>query len=331
MIKTEEKNLIDLHLHLDGALTTEIARKLAAIQDIPLPDDDEELKKLITVPPECRSLNDFLKCFDVPLSLMQTKEGLSEAVSCVCENIRSQGVIYAEIRYAPQLHTNRGMTQEDAIKAALEGLKRTSLKANLILCFMRGEGNEAENDETLNLAKKYLVEDGGVVAVDLAGAEALFKTEQYEDLFKKAGSMGIPYTIHAGEADGPESVRLAIEYGAKRIGHGVRSYEDPEVVGMIREKGIFLEMCPTSNRQTHAVEDMSEYPFMDFLDRGMRVTLNTDDMGIEGITLADEFNYMREKFGLNDAQKKIILNNSIDAAFTSQAVKAGLRKKLQGE
>ena len=103
------------------------------------------------------------------------------------------------------------------------------------------------------------------------------------------------------------------------------------MVELIREKGIFLEMCPTSNRQTHAVEDMSKYPFMDFLNRGIRVTLNTDDMGIEGITLADEFNYMREKFGLNGAQKKIILNNAIDAAFTSQAVKVTLREKVQGE
>ncbi len=188
---------------------------------------------------------------------MQTPEGLSEAVRLVAENIRSQGVVYAEIRFAPQKHMDRGMTQEDAVLAALEGIKRTDLKVNLILCCMRGEGNEDLNEETLRLTKKYLVKDGGVTGMDLAGAEALFPTANYRSLFEAAAAAGIPFTIHAGEADGAESVRLAIEYGTSRIGHGVRTKEDPAVVQLVKEKGIFLEMCPTSSHQTHAVEDMS--------------------------------------------------------------------------
>ena len=220
------------------------------------------------------------------------------------------------------------MTQEDAVRAALKGLSETDLKANLILCCMRGEGNDDANHETLKLASKYLVEDGGVTAIDLAGAEALFPTKNYRDLFARARDMGIPYTIHAGEADGAESVRLAIEYGAKRIGHGVRSYEDEAVVNLLKEKGIFLEMCPTSNRQTHAIDDMSKYPFMDYLNKGIRVTLNTDDMGIEGTTLAEEFRYMEKSYGLTRDQEDIILNNSIDAAFTSEEIKLRLREML---
>ncbi|WP_294413553.1 adenosine deaminase [uncultured Ruminococcus sp.] len=319
---------IELHLHLDGAVTSDIARKLAKIQGIPLPQDDAELEKQLTVPNDCESLNDFLKCFSLPLSFMQTKEGLSEAVRLVSENIRSQGVIYAEIRFAPQLHTEKGMTQEDAVKAALKGISETELKVNLILCCMRGEGNEAANNETLELAKKYLVKDGGVVALDLAGAEALFPTENYRGLFKKAKEANIPFTIHAGEADGSESVKLAVEYGASRIGHGVRSYEDAEVVQTLKEKGIALEMCPTSNRQTHAVEDMSQYPFMDYMNNGLAVTLNTDDMGIEGTTLADEFRYMEKSFGLTAKQEKQILENAVNSAFTTDEVKAQLRKEL---
>ena len=319
---------IELHLHLDGAVTIDIARKLAHLQGIPLPQDNAELEKKLTVPNDCESLNDFLKCFSLPLSFMQTYEGLSEAVRLVSEKIRSQGVIYAEIRFAPQLHTDKGMTQEEAIKAALNGISETELKVNLILCCMRGEGNEDANSETVKLAKKYLVNDGGVVAIDLAGAEALFPTKNYRELFRKATEAEIPFTIHAGEADGAESVKLAIEYGASRIGHGVRSCEDPAVVDMLKEKGIALEMCPTSNRQTRAVEDMSEYPFMDYLNKGIAVTLNTDDMGIEGTTLADEFRYMERKFGLTAAQEKLILENSIEAAFTSDEVKAQLRQEL---
>ena len=319
---------IELHLHLDGAVTTDIARKLAKIQGIPLPQDDSELEKQLTVPDDCENLNDFLKCFALPLSFMQTEEGLSEAVRLVSENIRSQGVVYAEIRFAPQLHTEKGMTQEDAVKAALKGISETELKVNLILCCMRGEGNEAANDETVELAKKYLVKDGGVVAIDLAGAEALFPTEKYRELFKKAKEANIPFTIHAGEADGADSVKLAVEFGASRIGHGVRSYEQPAVIEMLKEKGIALEMCPTSNRQTHAVEDMSQYPFMDYLIKGLAVTLNTDDMGIEGTTLADEFRYMEKNFGLTAQQEKQILENAVDSAFTTDEVKKQLRKEL---
>ncbi|MBQ2117293.1 MAG: adenosine deaminase [Lachnospiraceae bacterium] len=320
---------IDLHLHLDGAITPQIAKKLAAVQGIDLPaDDDFELEKLLTVPENCTSLNDFLKCFALPDSLMMTKEGLSEAVYLVAENVKSQGVIYAEIRFAPQLHTEKGMSQEDAVQAALEGLKRTDLKANLILCCMRGEGNEDANYETVELARKYLVEDGGVTGIDIAGAEALYPTSNYAGLFAKAKEYGIPFTIHAGEADGAESVRYAIEYGAARIGHGVRIKEDDSVVELVKEKGIYLEMCPTSNRQTHAVSDMSDYPLIDYLNKGIKVTLNTDDMAIEGITLADEYRYMERDFGLTAGQEKIMLANSIDAAFTSEAVKNELRKAL---
>ena len=204
---------IDLHLHLDGAITMDIAKKLAALQKIKLPaENDEQLKKLLTVPDTCTSLNDFLKCFTLPDALMMTQEGISEAVYLVAENIRQQGVIYAEIRFAPQNHTENGMSQEEAVQAALEGLKRTELKANIILCCMRGEGNEEANYETLELTKKYLVEDGGVTGMDLAGAEALYPTSKYAALFAKAREYGIPFTIHAGEAAGAESVRCAIEY-----------------------------------------------------------------------------------------------------------------------
>jgi len=320
---------IDLHLHLDGAVTVEIAKQLAELQNIKLPaSDDEELRRLLTVPADCESLNDFLECFNLPLSLMQTPEGLSEAVRLVAENVKSQGVIYAEIRFAPQLHTERGMTQEDAIRAALDGIKKTGLEVNLILCLMRGEGNEAMNEETLRLAKKYLVADGGVTAIDIAGAEALYPTSNYREIFAVAKEAGIPFTIHAGEADGAESVRLAIEFGATRIGHGVRIYEDPEVMKLVKEKGVTLEMCPTSNRQTHAIEDMSKYPLIDYMNQGIKVTLNTDDMGIEGITLSDEYRYMEQAFHLTPEQERTLLRNAIDAAFTTEEVKASLRAEL---
>lgn len=320
---------IDLHLHLDGAITAEIAKELAKLQEITLPtEDDDALRSMLSVPEDCTSLNDFLACFALPDSLMQTAEGLREAVRLVMDDALSQGVIYAELRFAPQLHTSGGMTQEEAVLAALDGLKRSALKGNLILCCMRGEDTADANFETLELAKKYLVEDGGVVAIDLAGAEALFPTKDYRSLFVRAKEYGVPFTIHAGEADGADSVRTAIGFGASRIGHGVRCYEDAGLVEFVKERGIPFEMCPTSNRQTHAVESMDDYPFMDYLEKGIKVTLNTDDPAIEGVTLAGEFRYMEETFGLTAEQEKIMLENAVNAAFTSEDVKSELRKRL---
>ena len=320
---------IDLHIHLDGAITLDIAKKLAKIQNITLPtNDDAELEKLLSVPDDCKSLDEFLKCFDFPSSLMQTKEGLSESVRLVADNIQSQGVIYAEFRYAPQNHKLKGMTQEESIQAALDGLKKTSLKANLILCFMRGDGNEAENEETLELAKKYLTKDGGVVGLDLAGAEGLYPTSKYKDLFGKAKEYGIPFTIHAGQSAGADSVKDALDFGPVRIAHGGRSGEDKDIINTLKNKGIAVEMSPTCSRLTHAVEDMTKYPFMEYLHNGIKVTLGTEDMGIERTTIAKEFEYMEKNYGLTYEEKKTLLLNSVDAAFTTDEVKKDLRNKL---
>jgi len=320
---------IDLHLHLDGAITVDIAKKLASLQKIKLPtNDDKKLESLLTVKEDCRNLDDFLNCFGLPVSLLQTYEGIREAVKLVADNIQKQGVIYAEFRFAPQLFTKKGMSQKEVIEAALEGIKLTSLKVNLILCFFRQGNNHAENLETLELAKKYLKKDEGVVALDIAGSEKLFPNPNFKDLFVKAKEYGIPFTIHAGEALGAESVRQAIEFGASRIGHGVRAYEDPEVVQLLKEREIPLEVCPTSNFQTCALEDMDKYPFLDFLEKGLKVTLNTDDMGIEGTYLAKEFENMEKKYNLTYEQKKTILLNSVNAAFTTEEVKAKLKEEL---
>ena len=330
-MKKENKinHYIDLHAHLDGCITVDIARKLAALQQITLPAaKDNELLSLLSVPDSCEDLNDFLKCFDLPLSLLQTEEALEEAVVLVLAEMKRDGVVYAELRFAPQLHTLKGMTQETAIQSALRGLKRSPIPGNLILCCMRGESNQKENMETLELARKYLTEDGGVTAIDLAGAEALFPTEDYKELFAKAAGYKIPFTIHAGEAGNAEDVKTAICMGASRIGHGVRIAGNEEVIRLVKDTGVFLEMCPTSNRQTKAVKDMDAYPLKSFLEKGLKVTINTDDPAIERTTLSGEFQYMQTLFGLTEEQKQQILLNSVEAAFTTDKRKKELHQQL---
>ncbi|MBQ3713281.1 MAG: adenosine deaminase [Spirochaetia bacterium] len=320
---------IDLHCHLDGSITLDIARKLAELQNIELPADDAELESKLSVPESCESLNEFLECFALPCSLMQTKEGITESVRLVQEKNKEQGVAYLELRFAPQKHCDKGLTQTQVVEAALAGLKKCDLHTNLILCLMRDRGNEKENLETVELAREFLVKDGGVVAVDLAGAEALFHTDQFAEPFKKAKEYGIPFTIHAGEADGAKSVKDALDYGASRIGHGVRTAEDPALLEYVIKNQIPLEMCPNSNRQTKSVDDMSKYPIRDYLAKGVKVTVNTDDPAICRTTIAKEFEYLEKKFGITAGEKKIMMLNAVDAAFTDDSTKAALRAEVE--
>ena len=321
--------MIDLHCHLDGAITVLAAKKLAEIQNIRLPfENDEELESLLSVPESCESLTEFLKCFALPLTLLQTKEGITEAVKLILDEKAEEGMKYIELRFAPQLHCERGLSQEDAVLAALEGLKGSKVHCNLILCCMRGEKLTEKNLETVRLAKKYLVEDGGVVALDLAGAEALFKTENFALEFGEAKKLGVPFTIHAGEADGWHSVKTALDFGAVRIGHGVRAWQNEELLKYIEENNIVLEMCPNSNRQTKAVEDMSVYPLRKFLEMGIKVTVNTDDPAICRTTLQKEFEFLRKNYGLTKAEEKKLLLNAIDAAFTTEENKEKLRNLI---
>ena len=321
--------MIDLHCHLDGAITVLAAKKLAEIQNIRLPfENDEELESLLSVPESCESLTEFLKCFALPLTLLQTKEGITEAVKLILDEKAEEGMKYIELRFAPQLHGERGLSQEDAVLAALEGLKGSKVHCNLILCCMRGEKLTEKNMETVRLAKKYLVEDGGVVALDLAGAEALFKTENFALEFGEAKKFGVPFTIHAGEADGWQSVKTALDFGAVRIGHGVRSWQNEDLLKYIEENNIVLEMCPNSNRQTKAVEDMSVYPLRKFLEMGIKVTVNTDDPAICRTTLQKEFEFLRKNYGLTKAEEKKLLLNAIDAAFTTEENKEKLRNLI---
>ena len=170
------------------------------------------------------------------LKVLQTERGLCQAARELGENLKVRGLRYAEVRFAPQLHCQKGMSQEQAVTAVLSGLSKaqedSDIRLRTILCCMREQDNKKANLQTVRLASRYLGK--GVVAVDLAGAEALFPTADYEEEFALARKLGVPFTIHAGEAAGPASIRKAVEFGAARIGHGVRAIEDEELMEQIR-------------------------------------------------------------------------------------------------
>ena len=317
--------LIDFHLHLDGSLSLASVRELAAMQDIAVDTEDAVLLKRLQVNPDCRDLTEYLEKFDFPCSLLQTPAALTKCVSNLRRELAEQGLLYAEIRFAPQFHLGKGLTQDQVVEAAVAGLNGEGVKANLILCCMRGSGGHEKNLETVRVAKKYLGK--GVCAVDLAGAEALFPTADFAEEFALARELEIPYTIHAGEADGPESIRKALELGAQRIGHGVHCVEDEALMAELAQIGIPLEMCPTSNIQTCIFEKISDYPLARLLDMGIKATVNTDNMMVSGVTLSSEFDEMAKLLTADQLRRAVF--NSVEAVFADEETKAWLRREVE--
>lgn len=318
--------LIDLHLHLDGSLSINSVRMLAQMQGIEVPNQEEELLKKLQVDKKCSNLNEYLEKFDFPCYLLQEKKAISLAVFNLEEELREQGLIYAEIRFAPQLHTRNGLTQAEVVEAAIDGLKRSTFKCNLILCCMRGENNHAQNCETVKVAAQYMGK--GVCAIDLAGAEALYATDNFEDLFQLAVESKVPFTIHAGEADGAKSIRTAIMFGANRIGHGVRCVEDESLMKQLAANGVTLELCPTSNLHTKIFGSIYDYPLSKLMDAGIRVTINTDNMTVSGVNLQGEFQRMIATFSLTKEQVARLAQNAVDASFADAETKSWMNKQL---
>lgn len=326
-VKAEDYAAIDLHLHLDGSMSVASVRELAQMQGIAIPEKDEELLAMLQVDADCRDLNEYLEKFDFTVALLQTKEAVSTAVYNLERELKDLGMLYAEIRFAPQQHTQNGLSQAEIVEAAIEGMNRCDFSSNLILCCMRGEGNYELNAETVRVAKEYLGK--GVAAIDIAGAEALFPTENFGDVFRMAQQMEVPYTIHAGEADGPSSVFCALDFGTKRVGHGVRSAEDEALMKKLAEENVTLELCPTSNLNTNIFERLEEFPLTRLMEAGVRVTINSDNMVVSGTDVRTEMQKMIDTFGLNHEQMKMLAENAVNASFADEETKSWLRSELE--
>lgn len=313
---------IELHLHLDGSLRPETVWELANEQKIDFPLSNlEDVRKQMRVPENCRTLEDYLTRFDLPLLVLQQADALERVTFELVEDLAKAGISYAEIRFAPQLSVQSGLTQDEVVEAAIRGAKRGMqqyplIRVGLILCCMRGNDNEELNLQTVETARKYL---GNVVcAVDIAGAESLYPTERFRKVFDKVQAYGLPMTIHAGEAAGPDSIRTALSFGTKRIGHGVAAIQDPELMQELVEKKITLEVCVTSNYHTKVVPSIAEHPIRKLFDAGVRVTVNSDNMTASGTNLAREIGILKSVFGFTDEELSKINEYAWEARFLQE-------------
>lgn len=307
---------VELHLHLDGSIRLKTASELTG-------KNIEEVKNLMIAKEKCLDLNEYLTKFNLANGIMQSKENLTRIAQELVKDLKDDNVIYAEVRFAPLLHIKKGLTEEEVIEAVLEGLRDNELKVNLILCMMRHFSFE-DNLKTIELASKYLAK--GVVAIDLAGAEALYPTANFKRLFQIAKDKNIPFTIHAGEADGKDSILSAISFKTKRIGHGVRCIEDNEVLNLIKENNITLEVCPTSNIQTNIFENYYDHPIKKLYDMDILVTVNVDNMTVSNINLTQEYEKLVQNFNFTLKDLKKMNINAINVAFLSDELKEKYRK-----
>ena len=320
--------MIDLHLHLDGSLAIEDFIFLAKRQHFDLGKD---FPSNVYVNKDCRSLEEYLERFDLPLRLLQDAYSIKYVTKSLVNRLAKAGYIYSEIRFAPQLHTNKGLSQEEAVKAAISGLKaglkeNKRFDANLILCCMRQADYET-NLPAILLADKY--KDQKVVAVDLAGPEAFKPGPTYIPLFDEADKRGVNVIIHAGEACGSEEVMNAIiNLHAKRIGHGVHLSLSEENVSLIKKKNIFFEFCPTSNLQTTSLADYESVPLKEFMKAGIKVTINSDNMTVSNTNVKEEYQHLVKHLHLSKDDIYQLLKNSIEATFTSNKEKQALKRKL---
>lgn len=308
---------VELHLHLDGSVSLELASKLLNVSII-------ELKDKMIAKNKCKDLSEYLTKFSLPISLMQTKENLILIAKDLVDSLAKENVIYAEIRFAPQFHTQNGLTYKEIVSAVLLGLNSNPyIKVNLILCLMRG-ANEKNNLETIKVAKQFL--NKGVCAIDLAGDEKLYPTSDYAHYFKLANKNNIPYTIHAGESRDASEVDIAINLGAKRIGHGIHCIESQNTLKLIKEKNILLEICPTSNIQTNAIDTYNNHPIRELYNMNIPLNINTDNRTVSNITINQEYLKLHDIFNFQKVDFNKINIDAINHAFLSNKEKEQLLK-----
>ena len=311
MEKIKKMPKIELHLHLDGSVNIDLLTKFSNLPR------EEVIEK--TISNNDPSLEEYLKHFDFVIKYLQTKENLELASKILGEELEKENVIYAEIRFAPLDHTKEGLTPNEVVEAVLQGLSKCHVKTNLILCMRRGE-TYSYNREVIELANRFL--NKGVVAVDLVGDEEHFAFKEYEQLFKMCKYAGIPVTIHSGEVT-KRDIKDIIPY-TKRIGHGIKIHDDPELINIVKDNNILLEVCPNSNLDTKNVIDYFNHPIKKLYDLGVKVSVNTDNRTVSNITLNEEYQNLINYSNISYDDLVTMNLNAVDGAFIKDSEKQEL-------
>lgn len=324
----------DLHVHLDGCIRLDTILELAKKQNVKLPTFDRgELFRLIYAGDVCNSLDDYLKAFDITLSVMQTEEALERTAYELAEDAWAENVRYIEVRYAPMLHTRAGLNLTDVVEAVLRGLRmakrKFGIRYGVILCGIRSMSAES----SLRMAELAVAfKNRGVVGFDLAGSEVNNPAREHRSAFQLILDNNINCTAHAGEAYGPDSIAQAIhKCGAHRIGHGTRLRENGELLNYVNDHRIPLEVCVSSNIQTKAAASWAAHPVDFYVDYGLRITINTDNRTITDTTVSKELHLCHTHYGWSLDRIKEIVIAGFKSAFMPYREKVDLLKVITKE
>ena len=316
---------VELHLHVDCSLSYAVVSRLNPSITL------EDYRNDFIAPDKCTNLVQVLRRSFNSIALMQTEEQLRLVTYDVFEQLQHENVCYVELRFAPLLHTRKGLSTEEVVEivdaAADSASQVTGVEARIILCALRHFTTE-QSMQTVKLVECF--KGTRVVALDIAGDEAGYPLEPHVPAFQFAAQNGIPYTAHAGESRGAESVWETLRLlGPSRIGHGVHSIEDPALVEHLRKEHIHLELCPTSNYQTNAVDTYAGHPIATLYDAGLSIGVNSDDRTLCNINLTREYDKLHAIFGWDETHFFQCNLNAIRAAFLPETLKEQLENQLR--
>ncbi len=324
----------ELHCHLDGSLRPSTIIDIAKKEGVELPAyEEEKLISEVCASENMQSLEEYLEPFTITTSVLQSMESLERATFELAEDCAAENVRYLEIRFAPVLHTRKGLKLTDVVDAVLAGKRRAEAAFNItigiIICSLR-HNDPAESYMAAELAVGY--KNRGIVGFDLAGAEKDYPAKDHKEAFYLIVNNNINTTVHAGEAYGPESIHQALHYiSANRIGHGTRLRESGDLFNYVNDHRVPLEMCITSNIQTKAVPDWESHPVKFYMDMGLRVTLNTDNRLISNTTLTDEYMIAIERYGFRKDDVREVVLNGFKSAFLPYHEKKRMIKSVLDE
>lgn len=317
---------VELHLHLDCSLSLDV------VQQINPEISEEKYLKEFVAPSKCRDLADYISRSESAVALMQDQEALQLVTEDLFDQLVADKVIYAEIRFAPLLHTQKNLSPEEVVEAVNreveQQVKETGIEAGIILCTLR-HYSKAQSLETVKLVEKF-AGHSKVVGFDIAADEAGFPIDNHIAAYRYANKKGLNSTAHAGEACGAESVWETLEhFKPARIGHGVRSAEDEELINHLIKHKIHLEVCPTSNVQTNVFDTIADHSIDALYKKGVSLSVNTDTRTISNVTLEEEYKTLADVFEW-DLDHFLHCNiEAINHAFTDNKTKEKLRRKIR--
>jgi adenosine deaminase len=315
---------VELHRHLEGALRLETVRELAMQLGIELPPTPEAQREKILVLRPMQNLTEVLDRFWLTQSVLASSEILERITFEACEDAYREGIRILELRYAPSfIQINHPSLNFESIHAAIiKGIDRAKWSYPMAIGLI-GIVVRVDSPDVAERTADFIIDHKDeFMAIDLAGDEAGYPCEVFEPLFMKAKKAGLRITVHAGEADVPGSAKFvvdAINYlGAERIGHGLQIYKDQKIIDFVKACGVTLEICPTSNWLTNAVRSLEDHPLKQLMDKGVKVTLNSDDPGLFGIDLTHEYGLAARRLGFSEVALKKLAQQGADSSFVSE-------------